>query len=229
MKCLLLSPTLGSASLERSLFPRRGGWPEVCFQQNTGCRGQRGPLESYSTRDASSFPGHMTPSTETTQVKGQNRSIHLGSLISAWQDRHCSPQGLSLDNQAKITIGITRAFTGQWGINKLTGPHSDMVQWRSQGGPVQFLMFGGLVIGSHGLVSSEHRTSRVTWALRPHLAGHWTEAQTVYAIYFLLRKRSGMARTSVHSATSHCGPQAGLLQGRLSMGRSRSAMVQSSL
>lgn len=34
-------------------------------------------------------------------------------------------------------------------------------------------MFGGLVIGSHGLVSSEQRTSRVTWALRPHLAGHW--------------------------------------------------------
>lgn len=67
----------------------------------------------------------------------------------------------------------------------LTGPHSDMVQWRSQGGPVQFLMFGGLAIGSHGLVSSEHRTSRVTWALRPHLAGHWMEEQRDYVIYCL--------------------------------------------
>lgn len=60
-----------------------------------------------------------------------------------------------------------------WRVKTLTGPHSDTVQWRSQGGPVQFLMFGGLVIGSHGLVSSEQRTSRVTWAFRPHLAGHW--------------------------------------------------------
>lgn len=60
-----------------------------------------------------------------------------------------------------------------WRVKTLTGPHSDTVQWRSQGGPVQFLMFAGLVIGSHGLVSSEQRTSRVTWALRPHLAGHW--------------------------------------------------------
>lgn len=112
---------------------------------------------------------------------------------------------------------------------KLTGPHSDMVQWRSQGGPVQFLMFGGLVIGSHGLVSSEHRTSRVTWALRPHLAGHWKEAQEFMRFVYCKEKCSSTAHTSVHSATSHCGPQAGLLQGRLSMGRSRSAMVQSSL
>lgn len=132
--------------------------------------------------------------------------------------------------QADITNHITSIFIGHGGTDKLTGPHSDMVQWRSQGGPVQFLMFGGLVIGSHGLVSSEHRTSRVTWALRPHLARHWMEAQPVNPLSFLQRKCSGeLAHTSVHSATSHCGPQAGLLQGRLSMGRSRSAMVQSSL
>lgn len=56
-----------------------------------------------------------------------------------------------------------------------TGPHSDTVQWRSHGGPVQFLSLGGLVEGSHDLVSSEQRTSRVTCALRPHLARHWTK------------------------------------------------------
>lgn len=187
----------------------------------------------------------MTPSTATTQVKGQNRSIKMSHyqekkkksshIILHWLMKRDENRNrtdikprvvLSFLIQADIIIHTLSTFTA---MNQLTGPHSDMVQWRSQGGPVQFLMFGGLVIGSHGLVSSEHRTSRVTWALRPHLAGHWMEVQTVYVISFLPRKRSGMAHTSVHSATSHCGPQAGLLQGRLSMGRSRSAMVQSSL
>lgn len=85
-KCLLPSPTLGSASLEHSLSPHRGGWPEACFQQHIGCREQRGPPGSYSTRDASSSPGHMTPSTATTQVKGQNQGSHLpsGQPFSAW-------------------------------------------------------------------------------------------------------------------------------------------------
>lgn len=94
-KRVLPSPSPGSASWERSPFPRTGGRPEVCSQQNTGCRERRGPLESYSTRDASSFPGHMTPSTARARDKGQN---HLKSLISAWEDRSCSRQGLSLDN-----------------------------------------------------------------------------------------------------------------------------------
>lgn len=78
-KGLLPSPTLGSASLEHSLSPHRGGWPEVCFQQHIGCREQRGPPGSYSTHDASSSLGHMTPSTATTQVKGQNQGVHLPS------------------------------------------------------------------------------------------------------------------------------------------------------
>lgn len=65
-------------------------------------------------------------------------------------------------------------------VKELTGPHSDTVHWRSQGGPVQFLTFGGWVMGSQGLVSSEQRTSRVTWALRPHLAGHWFKEDVFY-------------------------------------------------
>lgn len=68
-------------------------------------------------------------------------------------------------------------YSAGGGWNTLTGPHSDTVHWRSQGGPVQFLTFGGFVVGSHGRVSSEQRTSRVTWALRPHLAGHWMEKE----------------------------------------------------
>lgn len=69
-----------------------------------------------------------------------------------------------------------------------------MVQWRSQGGPVQFLMFGGLVIGSHGLVSSEHRTSRVTWTLRPHLAVHWAGGRKCFMGFIF---RSGNVETWV--------------------------------
>lgn len=88
-KSLSPSPTLGSASLEHSLSPHKGGWPEVCFQQHIGCREQRGLPGSYSRRDASSSPGHRTPSTATTQVIGQNLGVHLpsGQPFSAWENR----------------------------------------------------------------------------------------------------------------------------------------------
>lgn len=54
----------------------------------------------------------------------------------------------------------------------LTGPHSETVHCRSQGGPVQFLASGCRLDASHDPSSSEHLTSRVTVPLSPHFAGH---------------------------------------------------------
>lgn len=57
----------------------------------------------------------------------------------------------------------------------LTGPQSETVHWRSQGGPVQFFSPTGLVLGSHSFSSSEQRMSLVTTLRSPHLAVHYKE------------------------------------------------------
>lgn len=54
----------------------------------------------------------------------------------------------------------------------LTGPQSETVHCRSQGGPVQFFSPTGLVLGSHSFSSSEQRMSLVTTLRSPHLAVH---------------------------------------------------------
>lgn len=78
-----------------------------------------------------------------------------------------------------------------------------------------------------GLVGAPDITSHL--GLTTTFSRTLDEGAKSYVIYCLQRKCSDTAHTSVHSATSHCGPQAGLLQGRLSIGLSRSARVQSSL
>lgn len=78
-----LSPSLGSASVGRSLSPHRGGWPEACSPRSTGSQEPRDPRAPYSTRDAPSSPGHTTPSTATTRVKGQSGAIRNRCLSSA--------------------------------------------------------------------------------------------------------------------------------------------------
>lgn len=55
----------------------------------------------------------------------------------------------------------------------LTGPQSETVHWRSQGGPVQFFSPTGRVLGSQSSSSSEQRMSLVTTLRSPHLAVHW--------------------------------------------------------
>lgn len=63
--------------------------------------------------------------------------------------------------------------------SSLTGPQSETVHWRSQGGPVQFFSPTGLVLGSHSFSSSEQRMSLVTTLRSPHLAVHYKEARVV--------------------------------------------------
>lgn len=57
----------------------------------------------------------------------------------------------------------------------LTGPQSETVHWRSQGGPVQSFSPTGLVLGSHSFSSWEQRMSLVTTLRSPHLAVHCEE------------------------------------------------------
>lgn len=77
------SPTLGSASEERSLSPHRDGWPAACSLQSTGSQEPRDHPELCSTHDAPSSPDRMTRSTATTKVEGQNGWF----MLNKW--RHC--------------------------------------------------------------------------------------------------------------------------------------------
>lgn len=67
------SPSLDSASAERSLCLHRGEWLRACSLLSTGSREPRDPPEPYSTHDAPSSPGRTTPSTATN--KGHARWV----------------------------------------------------------------------------------------------------------------------------------------------------------
>lgn len=54
----------------------------------------------------------------------------------------------------------------------LTGPQSEAVQWRSQGGPVHGFSLLGLRDSSHRGASTEQRTSRFIVPGVPHRAEH---------------------------------------------------------
>lgn len=71
----------------------------------------------------------------------------------------------------------------------LTGPQSETVHWRSQGGPVQFFSPTGRVLGSHSFSSSEQRMSLVTTLRSPHLAVHYKEARVTSIMVSVLRHR----------------------------------------
>ena len=77
------------------------------------------------------------------------------------------------DRLCWFKVLIPRSHTGQPPEHPaLTGPQSETVHWRSQGGPVQSFSPTGLVLGSHSFSSSEQRMSRVTTLRSPHLAVH---------------------------------------------------------
>ena len=64
---------------------------------------------------------------------------------------HSNLQGMVIKNTHVLLPLMYGDMKSIQRVQTLTGPHSDTVHWRSQGGPVQFLMFGGLVMGSQGL------------------------------------------------------------------------------
>lgn len=78
--------------------------------------------------------------------------------------------------QQSSVLGVRVLSPAPWPKSELTGPQSETVHWRSQGGPVQFFSPTGLVLGSHSFSSSEQRMSLVTTLRSPHLAVHCEEA-----------------------------------------------------
>lgn len=171
----------------------------------------------------------------STLVSGQGFEF-----LKDWKGGHSTLLLLSLLQMNEKT-GIEKQPSGSGSHHQphtlnlpLTGPQSETVHWRSQGGPVQFFSPTGLVLGSHSFSSSEQRMSLVTTLRSPHLAVHYKEAR-VRSI--MMRPFSGTGShpsicsllTSDHSDISHCGPQAGLRHVLRSSGRTASVASHRSL
>lgn len=106
------------------------------------------------------------------------------NLIPAMGKEPSAGQGLVLTSTTKPKPQETQHGAGRWWSGQarrchpspaqgLTGPQSETVHWRSQGGPVQFFSARGRALASHSFSSSEQRMSRVTTLRSPHRAEHW--------------------------------------------------------